>query len=238
MEALLRLDLRVAEFLERPNRFTVKAASPEGTILLHNRNTGRLGDLLRPGALVYYIEAGRSYGRKTSGILVGVAVSDEGAALIDPYLQARSFEVAWERGLIGWLRGWGLLKKEVRYGGVRIDYAISSPSGSTGYLELKSAVFYDSSGHCMYPDVPSERGRRHLRVLEAIASQGKRAVMAFVAAHPLCRGFKPCARCDQEFAKELVESRRYGVEVRALGMALKPDGSVCLTSDDLPVYLT
>jgi sugar fermentation stimulation protein A len=131
-----------------------------------------------------------------------------------------------------------LHKKEVRYGGVRFDYAISSSSGMSGYLELKSAVFHDSTGNCMYPDVPSERGRRHLKMLEAIASQGMRAVMAFVAAHPLCRSFRPCDSCDPDFANLLRESRGRGVEVRAVGMALKTDGSTYLTSGDLPISLT
>jgi sugar fermentation stimulation protein A len=107
-----------------------------------------------------------------------------------------------------------------------------------GYLELKSAVFHDGSGNCMYPDVPSERGRRHLKVLEAIASQGMRAVMVFVAAHPLCRSFRPCASCDPIFANELKEAGRRSVEVRAVGMALKADGSIYLTSGDLPVSLS
>jgi sugar fermentation stimulation protein A len=239
LEELFRLDLRKAAFLERLNRFTVKAAAPDGTVLLlHNRNTGKLGDLLQPGAVLYYLEGSKSNAKRTSGTLVGVVVTGEDAALIDPYLQARAFEVAWERGLIGWLRGWTLHKKEVRYGGVRFDYAISSSSGMSGYLELKSAVFHDSTGNCMYPDVPSERGRRHLKMLEAIASQGMRAVMAFVAAHPLCRSFRPCDSCDPDFANLLRESRGRGVEVRAVGMALKTDGSTYLTSGDLPISLT
>jgi len=150
LEELLRLDLRRAEFLERLNRFTVKAAAPDGTVLLlHNRNTGKLGDLLQPGAMLYYLEGSKSNAKRTSGTLVGVAVTDKDAAFIDPYLQARSFEVAWERGLIGWLRGWTLQKKEVRYGGVRFDYAVSSSSGMSGCLELKSAVFHDGSGDVM-----------------------------------------------------------------------------------------
>ncbi len=238
MEGLLRLELRKGGFVERPNRFTVKVSTPEGTVLLHNRNTGRLGELLRPGAVLYYMEGGRSGAKKTSGVLVGVAVTGEEAALTDPHLQARSFEVAWERGLIEWLKGWTMIKKEVRYGGVRFDYAISSSSGTTGYLELKSAVFHDGSGYCMYPDVPSERGRRHLKVLEAIASRGIRTVIAFVAAHPLCRGFKPCASCDPAFATQLREAKEKGVEVRAVGMALRADGLTYLISGDLPVSLT
>ncbi len=232
------MDLRKAVFLERPNRFTVRVSTEDGEVMLHNRNTGKLGELLRPGAVVYYVEGGRSGAKKTSGILVGVAVTEEDAALVDPYLQARSFEVSWEMGLIEWLKGWTLRKKEVQYEGVRFDYAISSSSGTGGYLELKSAVFHDGSGNCMYPDVPSERGRRHLRALEAIASRGHRAVMAFVAAHPLCRGFRPCVHCDPEFAIQLRESWTRGVEVRAVGMVLKADGFTYLTSGDLQVFLT
>jgi len=68
LEELLRLDLRRAAFLERLNRFTVKAAAPDGTVLLlHNRNTGKLGDLLQPGAVLYYLEGRKSMRRGPQG---------------------------------------------------------------------------------------------------------------------------------------------------------------------------
>jgi DNA-binding sugar fermentation-stimulating protein len=65
-----------------------------------------------------------------------------------------------------------------------------------------------------------------------------RAVMVFVAAHPLCRSFRPCASCDPIFANELKKAGRKSVEVRAVGMALKADGSIRLTYGDLPVSLS
>lgn len=237
MSCLLELDLKAGVLLERVNRFAVRVSTGAGTVMLHNRNTGRLGDLLVPGAEVFYVEHGPGRRRRTSGTLVGVAVTGEEAALTDPHLQARSFEVAWERGLVRWLAGWRMVRREVRVQGVRLDYEIASPSGERGYLELKSAVFHDGSGLCMYPDVPSLRGRRHLVALERLASGGLRSIVAFVAAHPLCRGFRPCSSCDPELATLLRRSAERGVEVRAVGMALRRDGRTVLSSDDLPVSL-
>ncbi|MEM2042050.1 MAG: DNA/RNA nuclease SfsA [Nitrososphaerota archaeon] len=237
MRRLLELELKNGVLIERVNRFAVRVSTAGREVLLHNRNTGKLGDLLVPGAEVLYVERRGWERRRTSGVLVGVAVTEGDAALTDPYLQARSFEVAWESDLIRWLSGWELARREVSVMGVRLDYEIASASDGRGYLELKSAVFHDGSGTCMYPDVPSVRGRRHLMALERLAAKGVRSIVAFVAAHPLCRRFRPCEPCDPELAELLRRSAERGVEVRAVSMGLRRDGAVVLLSDDLPVSL-
>jgi sugar fermentation stimulation protein A len=229
---LLKLALEEAVALRRLNRFVVEVSTPLGTLRLHTRNTGRLVDLIYPGSTLLY--APRELG-KTRGVIVGVRVEDEAAAIIDPPTQAAAFEEAWARGLVGWLGGWRALAREARYRGSRIDYAVEGPGGR-GLLELKSAVYLSREGFCMYPDAVSERGRRHVEVLVDAARRGLRAIIAFISAHPLCTGFRPCCEVDPQLCTMLREAWKAGVEVYALKMHLRRD-EVILDTDSLPVRL-
>jgi len=228
---LLRLALEEAVALRRLNRFVVEASTPLGTLRLHTRNKNS-STLISPGSTLLY--AHRERGR-TTGVIVAVRVGEEAAAIIDPATQAAAFEEAWARGLVGWLRGWRASARETRYRGSRIDYAIEGPGG-WGLLELKSAVYLSREGLCMYPDTVSERGRRHVEALAEAARSGLRAVIAFVAAHPLCTGFRPCCEVDPQLCTLLREAREAGVEVYAAKMHLR-SGQVILDSDNIPVSL-
>ncbi|MEN3048287.1 MAG: DNA/RNA nuclease SfsA [Candidatus Caldarchaeales archaeon] len=237
MRALMRLEVARSRFVSRPNRFVVVAESGGVRISLHNRNTGRLEELLRPGAELLHVT--RPSGRgpsSTDGTLIGV-MTGEGAALTDPPTQARAFELAWRLGLVNWLRGWRMIRAEVRAMGVRLDYEMLGPGGRVGYLELKSAVYLDPMRRCSYPDAPSERGLSHVVALRSLREVGRRAVVAFVVAHPSCRSFRPLAERHPELAEELARATEAGVEVRALKAVLRVDGSVSLEEPDLPVLL-
>ncbi|MDW8043821.1 MAG: DNA/RNA nuclease SfsA [Nitrososphaerota archaeon] len=237
MRELTRLKLARSRLVSRPNRFVVVAEREGVQIRLHNRNTGRLEELLRPGAELLY--ASRTSGRgpsSTGGTLIGVMTS-EGVALTDPLTQARAFELAWRLGLVNWLRGWRMTKAEASAMGVRLDYEMLGPRGSVGYLELKSAVYLDPMRRCSYPDAPSERGLGHVVALRSLREEGRRAVVAFVVAHPSCRSFRPFAERHPELAEELVRASEAGVEVRAVKVVLRVDGSVSLEEPDLPVLL-
>jgi sugar fermentation stimulation protein A len=229
---LLRLRLEEAATLRRLNRFVVEASASGRTLTLHTRNTGRLIDLIYPGSTLLY--APRKGGR-TMGVIVGVKVGAERAAIIDPATQAAAFEEAWARGLVGWLKGWKASARETWYRGSRIDYGLEEPDGR-GLLELKSAVYLSREGLCMYPDTVSERGRRHVEALAEAARSGLRAIIAFVSAHPLCTGFRPCCEVDPILCTKLQEAREAGVEVYAPKMHLER-GEVVLVSDSIPVRL-
>ncbi|MCS7145304.1 MAG: DNA/RNA nuclease SfsA [Nitrososphaerota archaeon] len=233
-EALGRLVLEGCVCVRRLNRFVVEAeAAGGGRGLLHLRNTGRLLDLVYPGARLLYEPRPR---RRTAGVVVGVEVGGGLAALIDPPTQVAVFEEAWRRGLIGWLRGWGMAGREAVYRGSRLDYLLNGPGGASGVMEVKSAVYLSGGGFCMYPDTVSARGRRHVDVLVEGRREGLRAVIAFVAAHPLCTGFRPCCEVDPILCEKLRRAVEAGVEVRAVKMHLE-GGEVLLDSDDLPVSL-
>jgi len=229
-----RLELGRAVALRRANRFVVEAAEGGVAKRLHLRNTGRLLDLVYPGAVLLYQPGA---GHRTSGVVVGVEVAGGLAALIDPRLQARFLEEAWARGLVGWLEGWRAVGREAYYRGSRIDYLLEGPVGLRGLMEVKSAVFLSGDRLCMYPDTVSLRGRRHVERLIDARGEGYRAILVFISAHPLCEGFRPCCEVDPRLCGLLERACEAGVEVRAVKMHLDGGGGVFLDTVDLPVRL-
>lgn len=233
MESIFTLHgLKKYTIVRRENRFvvTVKDGRESKRALL--RNTGRLTELICNGYTALCLD--RDVG-KTSCEIIGVPVDDERAALIDPYTQTRVFEMVASKNLIPWLKGWKIARREVTIGESRIDYKISNTTHE-GYMELKSAAYCDGY-YAMYPDCPSERGLRHINTLEKLRMESYRAIIAFIAAHPYAKAFKPNAYTHEQLATKLSSVYRNGLEVHAVKIFLDIDGSVFLSNADLPLAL-
>jgi len=231
--ALLKVEVRTASLLERINRFVVLAETHLGQIRLYLRNTGRLRDLIQRGSTALFIPNKRV---KTDGLLIGVMIDEVRAAIVDPILQISAFEEAWRRGLIPWLEGWRIAKREYNFEDSRIDYFIVKDR-SRGLLEAKSAVYHSEDNYCMYPDTVSTRGRRHVEALIRARNKHYQSFIVFISAHPLCRRFKPCSEADPLLRALLLKARRLGVKLYSLKMHLKVDGEIVLDSPSIPVML-
>lgn len=227
-------NLTPCRIIMRDTRFTVKVSLEGQEELALLRNTGRLHDLIYKDAPA--LCAPRPHTGKTRYILVGVSISEYEAALIDPKIQCEAFEEASARGLIPWLKSWRIDRREVVVEDSRLDYSIQSETGERGFLESKSAVHF-TGYYTMYPDCPSERGRRHIRILRDLRSRSYRSVLMFIAAHPSAEAFTPDAESDPKLASELFNASEEGVEVHAIKMSLLHDGSILLMKPQLPVEL-
>ncbi|MEM0442744.1 MAG: DNA/RNA nuclease SfsA [Candidatus Caldarchaeum sp.] len=232
MKPLTQLKVEKAFFLERVNRFSARVRSGDRVLPLHLTNTGRLHDLLRHGVEVVYLKNETS---KSAGRLVGVVVPG-GVAVVDTWTQASAFEEAFRQGLIPWLGDFRLKGREAVVGGSRVDYVFEDPAGGSVYLELKSAVYMNNSGGAMYPDTVSERGRKHIKLITALAEKHS-AKIVFVAAHPLAEFFTPCDEADPLVRKLLIKAAHAGVDVRAVKTFMDSSGAVYWSSSDLPVVL-
>lgn len=229
---LFTLGVNQFQFVRRLNRFVAEIRNGERSLALV-RNTGRLLDLLVSGAPCLCVP---KMGGKTSYTLAGVLVNRSKAALIDPWFQARAFEIAAQRGLLPWLRNWNVVGKEVRYEDSRIDYAIGR-GDERGFLETKSAAYF-TGYYSKYPDCPTDRGLRHIRLLSKIASSGRRAVIVFIAAHPRARAFSPNSEKDPRILKALIDGTASGLEIYSMKIHLRDDGSVVMDNPAIPVMLT
>lgn len=228
---LIKLDLETATVVKRVSRVSVLCEKEGVEALFHMTNTGRLLELIYPGATVYVY---KRKGVKTDGVVVGVDTRD-GPALIDTRTQSRCFELACERGLVPWLQPYKIVGREVKIGGSRIDYLIEAGSDAKGLMELKSAVYLDSDGAAMYPDTVSLRGRDHIMLLTGLPRKLRR-IITFIAAHPAAKYFRPCDEADPMISRLLKAAVEGGVELRSVKICLR-DGAVYLEDWDLPIRL-
>lgn len=212
---------------KRDSRITSLVRHGGNTYRALLRNTGKLYDLIYPGSQV--LCSLRKNG-KTSMNIVGVVVNDK-AALIDTYIQMKTFEKACKKGLIPWLKECVICRREVKVKGMRLDYKIKC-GNVEGYLELKSAVLLKDS-YAMYPDVPSRRGLKHITLLRSLREKGYRAIIAFIAAHPKAKGFKPCIEVDKQIGQELEKAIETGVEIYAVKMYLRLDGAIVIENPNI-----
>jgi sugar fermentation stimulation protein A len=118
----------------------------------------------------------------------------------------------------------------------RADVRLESAAGDrTAFVEVKSCTHVDD-GVARFPDRPTERGRRHLRSLEALHGDGTEAHLVFVVQHPAAERVRPFREVDPEFADLLARVADAGVSIHALVTAFDPP-HYHLVEADLPVEL-
>ena len=205
-----------ARFLERENRFVVRAAAGAGEVRLHLPNTGRLV-WLKPGTPLRYVS--RSGGRTQGRVLL----ARDGAvwALVD----SAYAEAGLRRLVKRW--GWRWVSAQPRLGNLRLDGLVEDREGRRRYLEMKSATHVVAGAAC-FPDAPSERARRHLELL--VAREG---ALVFAVLRADAERFAPCP-VDPAFASALCDARAAGLWVRAVRARVDPAGLVW--DADLPLY--
>ncbi|MBI4302749.1 MAG: DNA/RNA nuclease SfsA [Chloroflexi bacterium] len=225
-----RIECRV---VKRLNRFVVGIELEQSYHLACINNTGRLEEFLIAGRKGFCL-ANEKPGKTEYKLF---ALEERGVgAVIDTQLQMRAFEKALELGLIPWLKGCSMLKRNARLGTSLIDYLLECADEKV-YLEAKSAVLRDGV-HAMYPDCPSSRGRRHIRELTEHVKEGGKAGIFFVAALPYIEAFKPNKAADPELYQLLVEASQAGVQIRSIGMAYQPEAfGIYLFNPDLRINL-
>ena len=228
-------DVMVARISRRLNRFLLEVKVKDSVMLAHMNNTGRLMEYIVSGRTCYCVRRERP--GKTSYRLF--AVEDRGlGAIVDTRAQMVAFEESLGRGLITWLEGCRVVKRNVRLGSSVIDMLLECNGSNPIYLEVKSAVMRGDTEYAMYPDCPSQRGRRHVRELIEYVKGGGRAVLLFVSSLPHVKMFKPNRRGDPEIYRLLVEAARVGVELRSISVYYDPtDSYVYLDNPDLPVTI-
>ncbi len=219
---------------EKVNRFVVKVRKNKGTYLAHNTNTGRLEGLLIKGrkALCKPLKNPS----KTSFRLFAVEM-DGGYAVIDTTLQEATFKKAVEKEAISYLKGCSLIKRSPRIGNSTFDFLLDC-GGKRIIVETKSAVLRSEDGFGMYPDCPTERGRRHIRELIKLAREGYTTLLLFIVAFPNAKGFKPYKKGDPELYELLKGFIPDKMMVKSIGIDFDVKSScVRLYSDDLKVVL-
>ncbi|MGQ9683796.1 MAG: DNA/RNA nuclease SfsA [Anaerolineae bacterium] len=191
-------DLVEGVFLRRRNRFAAEVEVAGQAALAHVPNSGRMAELLVPGAGV--LLAPRRGPRRTPydlllvhhrGRLVGVD------ARLPPVLVAEAI-------LSGNVPPFGpveCVQREVRLGTSRIDLLLTGSQGPC-YVEAKSVNLVEQ-GVALFPDAPTTRGVRHLLALAGAAAAGLRAAVVFVIQRDDAAALRPHVEADWLFAETL-----------------------------------
>ncbi|NLO46732.1 MAG: DNA/RNA nuclease SfsA [Clostridiales bacterium] len=214
-----------AVFIDRPNRFIANIALSGGVEACHIKNTGRLGELLLPGADMIVQQRDQKT-RRTKYDLIAVY---KNARLVNVDSQAPN------RVFAEWLRGGGLfrnltlLRPECRFGNSRLDFYIEA-DGRRIFVETKGVTLEDG-GVALFPDAPTERGKRHLNELISCVKKGFSAYAVFIVQMKGVRYFAPNAHTHAAFAKTLKEASEAGVRIIAL------DCDVCHNSLEISDFV-
>ena len=130
-----------------------------------------------------------------------------------------------------------MLKRNPRLGDSTLDYLVEC-MGELVYIELKSAVLRGRKTYAMYPDCPTQRGRRQIRALIEHVRKGGHAAIVFMAGLPRVRAFKAYGRGDPWVPRLLREAVGEGVVVKSMSLYYDPRArSVYLSNPDLRVVL-
>ena len=236
--------------MERPNRFIARIMLDGEEKICHVKNTGRCKELLIPGSEIYVQEfpealtgspgdlpntaqngQKKSY-RSTAYDLIAVR---KGTRLINmdslaPNKAAAELLPALFPGLISY-------SAEQRYGDSRFDLAgeyAQNGKVKKFFLEVKG-VTLEQDGVVLFPDAPTERGRKHLEELAKAVSEGYDACILFLIQMENVKYFSPNAATDPAFALALRNANAAGVRLFAYDCFVTPDS--ISTKERVPIRL-
>ncbi len=232
--SVLKVEVLPCTILRKVNRFVIEARVGKEVVRVHNTNTGKLEDLIWEGNKAYCSvkESG-----KTRYRLEAAEVRGGGFAVVNTNLQEEAFHRAVEIGIIEKFKGCRVVRRRPRVGKGFSDFMLECSKRNV-IVEIKSADLKGPFEEAMWPDCPTERGRRHLAELSELTRRGIESYVVFVAGFPNACCFKPYVKGDPLILDALMRAQRSGVKMMSVGMYFDPfDNSVKLYSDNLPVVL-
>jgi sugar fermentation stimulation protein A len=215
--------LVLGTFIERLHRFgaTVEVAGKKE--YCHVTNSGRLRELLCPGAQVALVDhrndklANSKAPRKTR-YAVRLALHKKKWVCIEANIAPKLLMEAWKAGKVPSLKGYDQLQAEVALNAhTRFDFqARNTKTGEKAWVEVKCVTLVDAQGIGHFPDAPSERASKHLRELMELSREPKtKCFVFFILQNPLGKGVTPKDDTDPTFGKTLRQTTKTKVRIEA-----------------------
>ncbi|MFZ5352237.1 MAG: DNA/RNA nuclease SfsA [Bacillota bacterium] len=209
--------IKKAEFIKRLNRFEALVMLDGREELVHVPNTGRCRELFIEGTGVL-LEDRRSKSRKTDYELV-VVYKNGLPVSIDSQLPNALAQEGIRRGIIKELIMYGYIKREVTYSGSRFDLLLKKHEDSVKksdccFVEIKG-VTLEKDSIAMFPDAPTERGKRHIYELIKARKEGYKSALLFVVQLDFAHSFTPNYVMDPAFGKAVKQAEAEGVCILA-----------------------
>ncbi len=217
-------DLIKAKAVRRYKRFLADCILENGEhITVHCPNSGRMTGCIEEGAEVR-LSLSDNKKRKYPHTLELVKMPDSWICVNTGNANKAGAEFV-AQGLIPELSDFDLVKREVTYpfSKSRVDLELSNGVGRRCFVEIKSCTLVDG-GLAMFPDAPTERGRKHIAELMQLHDYGIEPVILFMIMRNDAKVFKAADHIDPEFAVLLAEAVKNGVQVLAYHVDTSPDG--------------
>jgi len=232
-------------FRSRPNRFlaVVDVLEEGGTVLpgerVHVHDPGRLEEILVPGARVLLRRAPAGSSRKTAWDLVAGYHEGKPVLIHSGFHRAIS-EAVLRSADMNPLGKWKEMRAEVTTGHSRIDFLLTLDDGSELWVEVKGCTLA-VDGKALFPDAPTEGGRRHLETLMELVKKGETsgkkektgAVLVILVFRSEAECFAPNAATDPKFAETFYTAMENGLGVHPL--VFECDGKDLYYLKEIPI---
>ena len=204
-------------FARRLNRFVAEVVINGNTEKVHVKNTGRLRELLVPGAEVT-LQKASDPNRKTAYDLISVYKPKLEWVNIDSLVPNKLMKLQ----LMS--KNYDVVKPEYTFGDSRFDFYMER-DGEKFLTEVKGCTLAADleRGTGLFPDAPTERGVKHLYELAAAAGKGYHCRIAFVIQMNGIHTVFPNDDTQPEFGQALSRAVKTGVQVVCYGCHVEAD---------------
>src|SRR5258708_18387339 len=201
-------------FMERLHRFGAWVKVRGRKEYCHVTNSGRLRELLYPGAKVALVDhknrSRAEFPRKTR-YAVRLAYYRRKWVCIEANIAPKLLMEAWKKNQVPDLAPYDRLQAEVPLSPhTRFDFqAENSRTGERAWVEVKCSTLVDDRGVGRFPDAPSESASKHLRELMAHSRKPKTRCFVFcVFQNPCGKAVGPMDDASPVVAKLLRRAAR------------------------------
>ncbi len=170
-------------------------------------NTARLSEILTPNCELLLKPVPS---RKSAPFDALVGLDRRVPVVIDSRIPNMLIREALDNKDLPAFRHYMRVLSEVNVGSSRIDFKLEN--GRTCFVEVKGVTLAENR-IALYPDAPTERGQRHLKLLTSLAQSGHDAVVLFFAMRADVTAFEVNSSVDGEFARLLRKSEENKVKV-------------------------
>ena len=210
-------------FKKRKNRFLgiVDIEKPflEKDVPVHIHDSGRLPDLLYPGNKVA-LEIKNTKSRKTKWDIIKAKDKNFWILTNSSYHNKIAASLI-EKEIFKDIKKPPCIKQEPKIGKDRLDLLVKI--GETEYwIEVKGCTL-EKNNIALFPDAPTQRGRKHLRVLMELKDRGIRNAIIFLVFRPTSNCFMPNKEVDPIFSSLLYNSLKKGISIYPVLLFLKDE---------------
>ena len=213
------------QLIKRYKRFMADVTLANGDVVTaHCANSGSMISVDEPGAEVWLSPAKNPDRKlKFTWEMIQIKRSLVGINTQHPNTLVAEAIVA---GKVPSLRGFGNLRREVKYGNnSRIDVLLEMADGRNCYVEVKNVTMrrdLTKGAPVEFPDGITARGTKHLAELSDMVKEGHRAVMFYLLQRGDADSMAIARDIDPTYGEALDKARKSGVEVVAFKCKLPP----------------